>query len=550
MTTREWLDSHADDDHDEQHGMTSSYTDESTVVMEPVQQVTAADDDLAAFEDPQAAHGGAGEHVARKPHGSRVGLITGLIVFAVLVVLFAGYCVGASWYFKDKVAPGVSFGSTRVLAMDKDELQRTVKQAVQQAKVTVTNKQGESVQASLSDLGVSTDVDATVQQLLYAKKDHWYEVVNPFAKQQINVQGKVDQLALTQYLSKNLIDDSQRVVNASVVYNKDAAKFEVVPSREGEAPVIDNVLTAINAVQADPAVRDTVAMKTKNEPAAIDDQTAQQTADAANARLANELKISNGENKTFTIPAQTVASWIHVTGNIQEKKLDIAYDTDAVKQYLADTLPKELNQDVVTEKNVVDTSGKVLFVDVKGVKGVKVDSVDQTTTDVLHALEQGQPAEIKAAVQTEDFKTESRTVRYDVPDGDPHMVVNLSEQKAYAYKGTTLVKTFNISSGTLQHPSDNGTFFVYLKYESQRMRGGVGADAYDIPGVPWVTYYNDGESFHGAPWNLYGVDHGIPGSHGCAGMYPEDAHWVYDFLPMGSMVQVIGSTPTSAVRPA
>ena len=31
-------------------------------------------------------------------------------------------------------------------------------------------------------------------------------------------------------------------------------------------------------------------------------------------------------------------------------------------------------------------------------------------------------------------------------------------------------------------------------------------------------------------------------------MNPDDAKWVYDFLPIGGMVEVVGSTPTGAVR--
>ena len=64
----------------------------------------------------------------------------------------------------------------------------------------------------------------------------------------------------------------------------------------------------------------------------------------------------------------------------------------------------------------------------------------------------------------------------------------------------------------------------------------------------WVTYYNQGEGFHGAPWNTAGIASGTPKSHGCTNMHVEDAKWVYDFLPIGAMVQIVGTTPTSAVR--
>ena len=106
------------------------------------------------------------------------------------------------------------------------------------------------------------------------------------------------------------------------------------------------------------------------------------------------------------------------------------------------------------------------------------------------------------------------------------------------------MKTFIVSTGKPSTPTDNGTFFVHTKYQSQTMRG----EDYVTPNVPWVTYYNQGEGFHGAPWNTAGIASGTPKSHGCTNMHVEDAKWVYDFLPIGAMVQIVGTTPTSAVR--
>ena len=180
----------------------------------------------------------------------------------------------------------------------------------------------------------------------------------------------------------------------------------------------------------------------------------------------------------------------------------------------------------------------------KGVDGVAVQSTDETAAQVLDALNAGRGAELTATVKVTDHKTESRKVDYTSPNGDPHMVINLSEQKVYAYKGSTLVKTFIVSTGKPSTPTDNGTFFVHTKYQSQTMRG----EGYVTPNVPWVTYYNQGEGFHGAPWNTAGIASGTPKSHGCTNMHVEDAKWVYDFLPIGAMVQIVGTTPTSAVR--
>lgn len=101
--------------------------------------------------------------------------------------------------------------------------------------------------------------------------------------------------------------------------------------------------------------------------------------------------------------------------------------------------------------------------------------------------------------------------------------------------------------------SDTGTFYVYLKYESQTMVG----EGYNQPGTPWVSYYNGGEALHGVPAYMWGehpiyVQQGIPGSHGCINMQVADAKWMYDFATIGTRVVVDGTTPTSGqtLRPA
>ena len=92
---------------------------------------------------------------------------------------------------------------------------------------------------------------------------------------------------------------------------------------------------------------------------------------------------------------------------------------------------------MVVEKNITNTDGTVLTVMQKGVDGVAVQSTDETAAQVLDALNAGRGAELTATVKVTDHKTESRKVDYTSPNGDPHMVINLSEQKVYAYKGST-----------------------------------------------------------------------------------------------------------------
>ncbi|HYC95109.1 MAG TPA: L,D-transpeptidase family protein, partial [Sphingomicrobium sp.] len=48
-------------------------------------------------------------------------------------------------------------------------------------------------------------------------------------------------------------------------------------------------------------------------------------------------------------------------------------------------------------------------------------------------------------------------------DGDPRVVIGLSDQLAYLYRGEDLVAVAAISSGTDEHPTPKGIFEVRLK---------------------------------------------------------------------------------------
>jgi lipoprotein-anchoring transpeptidase ErfK/SrfK len=113
--------------------------------------------------------------------------------------------------------------------------------------------------------------------------------------------------------------------------------------------------------------------------------------------------------------------------------------------------------------------------------------------------------------------------------------IDLSEQRLRAYQGSKVVYTVRISSGTAKYPTVQGTFRVYAKNKSQRMRGGTGADRYDLPNVPNVMFFHKAYAIHGAYWHN---NFGRPMSHGCINMPLGAAAWLYNWAGMGTTVVV------------
>jgi LysM repeat protein len=111
--------------------------------------------------------------------------------------------------------------------------------------------------------------------------------------------------------------------------------------------------------------------------------------------------------------------------------------------------------------------------------------------------------------------------------------VNISTQTITAYQGNTPVKSVLVSTGVAWHPTPVGHYKIYMKVQSQAMSGGVGAEAYYLPGVPWVMYFAGANAIHGTYWHH---NFGHPMSHGCVNLTIDDAHWFYDWAEIGTPV--------------
>ena len=113
--------------------------------------------------------------------------------------------------------------------------------------------------------------------------------------------------------------------------------------------------------------------------------------------------------------------------------------------------------------------------------------------------------------------------------------VNLSSQTLVAYEGDTPVFNTLVSSGLPQWPTVTGQFRTYMKYESQTMNGYLLGYDYFLPDVPYVMYFFEDYAIHGTYWHS---NFGTPMSHGCVNVSTPDAGWLFDWAPVGTLVNV------------
>ncbi|HEU5434565.1 MAG TPA: L,D-transpeptidase [Thermomicrobiales bacterium] len=117
------------------------------------------------------------------------------------------------------------------------------------------------------------------------------------------------------------------------------------------------------------------------------------------------------------------------------------------------------------------------------------------------------------------------------------ILVSLSRQTMWVYKGDDIVLTSLVSTGRAGFETPTGTFQILTKLPSQTMEGVIGGEYYNVPDVPNVMYFtNEGHALHGTYWHN---NFGHPMSHGCVNLPMDVAAWLYNWAPVGTPVYIV-----------
>jgi peptidoglycan hydrolase-like protein with peptidoglycan-binding domain len=108
------------------------------------------------------------------------------------------------------------------------------------------------------------------------------------------------------------------------------------------------------------------------------------------------------------------------------------------------------------------------------------------------------------------------------------------ESQSTWHSGKTVVSG-PVNTGIPAAPTAQGTFAVFEHAPSVTMSGtNPDGSHYNDPGVPWVSYFNGGDALHG----FLRASYGSAQSLGCVEMPYSEAHDVYQYTPIGTLVNV------------
>lgn len=132
------------------------------------------------------------------------------------------------------------------------------------------------------------------------------------------------------------------------------------------------------------------------------------------------------------------------------------------------------------------------------------------------------------------------------------LVVSLSKQRMVAYDGARQVKSTLVTTGNKALPTPLGTFHIIEKLRNFTFISPwpKGSPYYYAPSpVQYALLFNwNGYYIHDAPWrSVFGPGsnarlgtpgQNLTGTHGCVNIPPAVAAWLYDWAPVGTVVQV------------
>ena len=127
-------------------------------------------------------------------------------------------------------------------------------------------------------------------------------------------------------------------------------------------------------------------------------------------------------------------------------------------------------------------------------------------------------------------------------NGGKKVLVDLSDQRMQLLIGNYLVREFPVSTGKASTPTPVGETYVMLK---QEVRVGGAAPHYIMP--KFQMFRAGGYGLHALPslsfdngyfWTEARNHIGIPVSHGCIRLLPEDADFAFEFTDVGTPVVV------------
>ena len=426
---------------------------------------------------------------------------------------------GAAFASTILIAPGTTVAGIPVGLMTPGMAAEAISARLAGTEVVLTGA-GDDVTVSGEELGASRDASALADQA-FAERPAWN--LGAWMGEPLEADIALDAEAADEALRAAVPGSFQDPVEATVTFDKDKGTYVTTAAEPGTG--IDVAALTAAFAEATSKGETTVSFSGDATEAAPSISTEEATAAAEKLNgMVSSIGFYVGKERTVPVKPAVAATWLTIDD--VDGELQITADEKAI-QATVDKLPKLVNREVVNATSIVDSGGAVLKNLTEGKDGRTLGDTSEVASDFAAQLAEGD-AVYALTVDSVPFETTALFRRIEV---------DLSEQRTYLYENEKLVQSWAISSGLSDSPTDQGRFRIYAQLYSQNMgrEDTTVAPFYYQPNVPYVSYYNADEAFHGAYWHN---DFGRQRSHGCVNMPVDAAKFVFDWATTGTEVWV------------
>ena len=438
-----------------------------------------------------------------------------------LVTAVAGWIM---WFYADRALPNVSVGNAQVSNAEPQVIRQAIVQQTPNLSITFEDN-GKRTVIPAKDLGVVVDVEATLQNVLKARRDGnlalWQPVDVPLVLAN-------DPGVLIEYARKTFPTMFVDAKEPQIIFDEKAATFVVQPGEPGRGLDIKSFERALPELAAHPE-NFTLKLTSAEVAPLLDETKLQEVRAEANSRIDQKIEFKLGNDVIYTASRVEIASWMHFVPDATKGTVAIETDKAKIQQFLADKVGPTVAAPPVDRKVVVDTSTGAQTVLQQGRAGSQIQGLEELSGEVVAAINGSRGLSQTVSIATAPFKTVTMS------GAGKWIEIDLSQQRLTLYVGNEAVQNFLVSTGKANTPTEIGEFAIYHKTPSMTMTGTIAGEYYFLPNVKWVSFFDGGEAIHGTYWHH---NFGHPMSHGCVNMTEANAKTVYDFAPIGTKVIV------------
>ncbi|MDR1355957.1 MAG: L,D-transpeptidase [Propionibacteriaceae bacterium] len=260
---------------------------------------------------------------------------------------------------------------------------------------------------------------------------------------------------------------------------------------------------------------------------------ANEMANKLNAIVAHSPTIVFQGEPVYTITAQDIADWHSSAPDGLNSTYRISFDETLIVTALRTTLMKVFNVAAQPEVQLSSANGERVL-GIAGVMGRSLrDEVAAATTiaEALTAAASGTVSEIELDWVATPYQVKVANIG-PIHPAEHWADVNLTTQTLTMFDGSQPVKTIWISSGKPETPTPQGHHPVAPGQKS--LDANLSGSDFYYEHVTWIGW-NNMYGVHSAYWH---TNFGIPQSHGCINVSPDQIMDVYNWLAVGDYIEV------------